>query len=147
MFRFKSKENEKPDKNKPTKFTSLCAPFCFFWKSLPEVRKPWYNNHFSLYRTYIYVLHVQRHKGSFCYYPPSKSLQVLLAYESFLRLLPNSLYMNPSKHLYQSSSSWEKIKQAQIHNQANCVPTQFDTWSHGPISLKAAPGTNGANKR
>lgn len=37
------------------------------------------------------------------------------------------LYPNLSKHLYQSSSSWEKTKQAQIHNQANCVPTQLDT--------------------
>lgn len=64
---------------------TLCT-FLLFSKSLPEVRKPWYNNRFSLYRTYIYVLHVQRHKGSLCYYSPSKSLQVLIGFRKLSKI-------------------------------------------------------------
>lgn len=64
---------------------TLCS-FLLFCKSLPEVRKPWYNNHFSLYTTYIYVLHVQRHKGSLCYYPPSESLQVLTDFRKLSKI-------------------------------------------------------------
>lgn len=48
---------------------TLCS-FLLFCKSLPEVRKPWCNNHFRRHRTDIYVLHVQRCKGSLCYDPP-----------------------------------------------------------------------------
>lgn len=102
---------------------TLCS-FLLFCKSLPEVRKPWCNNHFSLYRTYIYVLRVQRRKGSLCYYSPCKSLQVLRLQKAFQDCCP-VLYMNPSKHLYQRSSFWEKIKQADTYPGQLCT---YWTW-------------------
>lgn len=112
--------------------------FLLFSKSLPEVRKPWYNNHFSLYRNTFMCFMFKDIKAAFLNLPSPNPFRFLEASESSPRLLPHSL--NPSKHLYQSSSSWEKIKQAQIHNKANCVPTQLDTYHLALHLLKQHQG-------
>lgn len=125
MSRFKLIENEKPDKaSQPNSlhFVLLC-----FLKSLsqrsgsPDITITLaFTEHtfmcfmFKDINAAFVTAHLQI---------PSGSYRLQKAFQDGYPVLS----MNPSKHLYQSSTSWEKIKQAQIYNQANRVPTQLDT--------------------
>lgn len=62
-----------------------------------------------------------------------KSFQVLMGFRAFQDCCPVP-YRHSSKHLYQSSFSWEKTK---VPNPANCVPTPIGTLT-GPYTFKSS---------
>lgn len=113
LFRFKWKEMRNQTKQAKQIQFPLCSSVAFC-KCSPEVRKPCYDNHFSLYTACTHVLYGQRLKGC--------PFQILSGSYGFHRAFQDCcpvLYRNPSKHLYQSSFSWEKT------NRSTTRPTAY----------------------
>lgn len=75
---------------------------------------------------------------------PFKSFQVLMGFMELSKIA--KFFMGIQVNIY-TKAALPGRRQAQIHNQANCVPTKPDTSPHGPYIFKSSTRENGAIKR